>query len=67
MATYALMSGNTVSNIIMADDKESTEQALNCILIEYTEENPASIGWTYDESTRTFIRPPYEDSTVESN
>lgn len=67
MTMYALMSGNIVANIIMADDKESTEQALNCVLIEYTEENPASIGWTYDESTQTFIRPPDEDSTVESN
>jgi uncharacterized protein YbjT (DUF2867 family) len=57
MATYAMMSGNTVSNIIMADDKEATEAALNCVLIEYTAENPAGIGWTYDSETNTFIEP----------
>lgn len=58
MATYAMMSGNTVSNIIMADDKEATEAALHCTLIEYTPENPAGIGWTYDSETGKFNPPP---------
>ena len=58
MATYAMMSGNTVSNIIMADDKEATEAALHCTLIEYTPENPAGIGWTYDPETGKFNPPP---------
>lgn len=53
-----MMSGNIVSNIIMADDKEATEAALNCTLIEYTAENPAGIGWTYDEETGKFNPPP---------
>ena len=57
MATYAMMSGNVVSTIIVADNKEETEAALNCVLIEYTPENPAGTGWTYDEATGTFIAP----------
>lgn len=61
MATFAMMGGNTVANIIVADDKEATEQALNCVLIEYTPENPAGIGWTYDEETGKFTPPVVEE------
>lgn len=57
MANYAMMSGNSVSNIIVADDKEATEAALNCTLIEITAENPGGIGWTYDPETGKFIAP----------
>ena len=57
MATYAMMSGNSVSNVIVADDKEATEAALNCTLIEYTPENPAGIGWSYDPETGKFEAP----------
>jgi hypothetical protein len=63
MATYAMMSGNTVDNIIVADNKEATEESLRCILIEITAERPASIGWTYDEQTNQF-NPPEELETV---
>jgi hypothetical protein len=57
MATYAMMSGNIVSTIIVADNKEETEAALNCVLIEYTTENPAGTGWAYDEATGRFTAP----------
>lgn len=57
MATYAMMAGNSVTNIIVADDKEATEVALNCTLIEYTAENPAGIGWIYDSETKKFVAP----------
>lgn len=57
MATYAMMSGNIVETIIVADNKEETEAALNCVLIEYTTENPAGTGWTYDEDTGRFTEP----------
>ena len=56
MATYAMMSGNVVSNVIMADDKEATETVLGCTLVEYTPENPAGIGWTMDETGK--FNPP---------
>ena len=65
MPTFAMMSGNTVETIIMADDKESTEAALNCTLIEYTSENPAGIGWTYDQETGKFLEPTVEAEIVE--
>ena len=52
-----MISGNSVSNIIMADDKEATEAALNCTLVEITPENPGGIGWTIGEDGK-FIAPP---------
>jgi len=62
MATYAMMSGNSVSNVIVADDKEATEAALNCTLIEITPENPGGIGWTYDPETGKFVAPIVEET-----
>ena len=63
MATFAMMSGNLVSNVIVADNKEDCEKSLNCILIELTAENPAGIGWIYDAETNKFIAP--EISNIE--
>ena len=60
MATFAMMSGNSVDNIIVADDKQATEAALKCVLIEFTTENPAGIGWTYDPETGKFAAPSEE-------
>jgi uncharacterized protein YbjT (DUF2867 family) len=65
MPTFAMMSGNTVETIIMADDKEATEEALRCVLIEYTAENPAGVGWTYDPETGRF-EAPVEAEVVEA-
>ena len=45
MANYAVMSGNTVSNVIVTDDKEQGEKDLRCTLIEITQ---GGIGWIYD-------------------
>jgi hypothetical protein len=61
MATFAMMSGNTVSNVIVADDKAATEAALNCTLVEYTAENPAGIGWTMDSDGK--FHPPIVEET----
>lgn len=55
--TAAMMSGNIVTNIILVDDIEQSAKDLDTVLIEYTEENPAGIGYTYDELTGKFIRP----------
>ena len=62
-----MMSGNTVSTIIVADNKEETEAALGVILIEYTPENPAGIGWNYDDSTGRFIAPEVVDPILSAN
>ena len=64
MATFAMMSGNSVSNVIVADDKAATEAALSCTLVEYTPENPAGIGWTMDEYGK-FNPPVVEEESTE--
>jgi len=51
MATFAIMSGNKVTNTIVADTKEIAEEVTSSVCIEYTEENPAGIGYTYNGTT----------------
>lgn len=51
MANYAVIQNDAVTNIIVADSKEIAEEVTNLTCIEYTEENPAAIGWTYNGST----------------
>lgn len=63
MATYALLNGNTVDNVIVADDKAACEEALRCVLVEITDENPAGMGWSYDPDTGRFT-PPVEETAV---
>jgi len=65
VATFAVMGGNTVSTVIVADNKEQCEAELGVVLIEYTPENPAGIGWTYDETTGTFTAPVVEEPTTD--
>jgi hypothetical protein len=48
MANFAVLSGDTVSNIIVADTLEIAELVANSQCVEYTDDNPAGIGWTYD-------------------
>ena len=48
MANYAVIKDGIVSNIIVADTKEIAETVTGLTCIEYTNENPAVIGWTYD-------------------
>jgi len=65
MATFAVMGGNTVSTVIVADNKEQCEAELGVVLIEYTPENPAGIGWVYDEATGKFAAPVVVEPVVE--
>ena len=53
MATFAIINDNTVENIIVADTKEIAEQVIGKTCIEYTDENPASIGYTYADGVFT--------------
>ena len=57
MSTFAVMSGNSVINVIIADNKEIAEETTNAICIEYDETNPSGIGWQYDGEK--FIPPSY--------
>ena len=63
MATFAVMNDNTVENIIVADTKEIAEQVTNKTCIEYTDENPAGIGWTYADGV--FTAPVVEETPAE--
>ena len=63
MATFAVMGGDTVSTVIVADNKEQCEAELGVVLIEYTPENPAGIGWIYDEANNRFVAPVVNEIT----
>ena len=56
MATFAVIDEAKIINIIVAENKETAELATGLICIEYTEENLAGIGWTYQDGK--FIAPP---------
>lgn len=59
MATFAVIESNKVTNIIVADTKEVAETVTGLTCVEYTEEDPVGIGWTYNGST--FDRPLMEE------
>ena len=63
MATFAVMNDNIVENIIVADTKEIAERIIGKECIEYTEENPAGIGWTYADGV--FTAPVVEETPAE--
>ncbi len=48
MANYAVIKNGIVNNVILADTKEIAETVTGLTCIEYTNENPAGIGWTFD-------------------
>lgn len=53
MANYAVIDDNKVINIIACESKEIAEQVTKLTCIEYTDENPVSIGYTWDGSVFT--------------
>jgi hypothetical protein len=63
MATFAVLSGSTVANVIVAETKEIAELVTKSECIEYTDENPAGIGWTYADGV--FTAPVVEETPVE--
>lgn len=63
MNKYFMINGNKIESIIVSDDKETTEAVLRCTLIEITPENPAGIGWIYDEEAGKFIEPIEEENS----
>lgn len=48
MATFAEIQNGVVTNVIVADTKEIAELVTGLTCVEYTDSNPAGIGWTYD-------------------
>lgn len=57
MSYFAVIDNNIVINTIIADSKEIAETVTNSTCVEYTEKNPAGIGWTYDEVNDVFVAP----------
>ena len=66
MATYAVIESGTVVNVILADSKEIAESIVGSTCIEYTNENPAMIGGTYDGETFIEIKT-YPSWVLNSN
>lgn len=50
MANYAVIKDGIVTNVIIAESKEIAESVTGLTCVEYTAENPASIGWIYNGS-----------------
>lgn len=59
MATFAIIhDDNTVATVVVGDSHEEVKAIFaGKKVVLYTEENPASHGWTYDESNNTFTPP----------
>ena len=53
MKNFAVISGTSVTNVIAAEDLESAELATKATCIEYTNDNPAGIGWSYIDGVFT--------------
>lgn len=64
MATFAVIGGNTVTNTIVADTVEDAELVSNSVCVEYTADNIAGIGYTYDAETGLFSAPVEEVAPV---
>jgi hypothetical protein len=58
MKNFAVISGSSIVNVIAAEDLESAELATKATCIEYTNDNPAGIGWSYIDGV--FIAPVVE-------
>jgi hypothetical protein len=60
MAEYAVISGNTVVNVIVADTKAIAEEVTGLTCVQYEKEKLVTIGWTYDGAE--FTAPVIETS-----
>jgi hypothetical protein len=56
MAKYAVLNGNTVVNLIMADTLEIAEAVSNSTCVE-CEIIDVELGFTYNPDTNTFTDP----------
>jgi len=61
---FAVITNGTVENVIVCESLEVAEAVTNKICVEYTSDNPAHIGLSYDGTT--FEQPyvaPVEEPT----
>ena len=62
MATFAsINTENQVTNIFVSDSLEIAQMVTGDVCIEYTDENPAAIGYIWNGTK--FIEPPVEAPT----
>lgn len=54
MATFAVLGGNKVVNTIVADTIEDAELVSGATCVEFTTDNVAGIGYSYDSETGIF-------------
>lgn len=62
MAKFAILGGDIVINTIIADNLEDAQRVGEAV--EFTNENPAGIGWIYNRDTGTFSEPAVEEESV---
>ena len=65
MATFAILRNNVVENIIVADNVETAKAVTRLEAVEYTEDNPAFIGWTYVPELGIYQSPNTEETPIE--
>lgn len=63
--TCAVMVGDVVNNVIVVDNIEQSTIDLGVELIEYNDDKPAGIGWTYDRANNKFIAPENQRPKIE--
>jgi hypothetical protein len=65
MKKFALINGNQVINVVVAETKPSDSDMGR--FVEYTDQNPAIIGGEYLEEIEVFVDPqPYDSWTLNS-
>lgn len=53
MATFAVIENNIVTNTILAETLADAELGSGKTCVEYSELNPAGVGWIYNGNTFT--------------
>lgn len=54
---YAVIDGNIISNIVVAESLEHAEATMGKECFEITSESPAEVGWEYDTVSQKCIVP----------
>ncbi len=55
MPNFAVIENNLVINVIIADSKEIAESLTNKECIEYPDERPLAIGYSWNEEIQAYI------------
>ena len=55
MPTYAVIENNFVTNIIVAENKESAEGVTGKTCVEYIDTSSIALGYIYDKEKNIFI------------